>query len=293
MTIESVTYIDDLDNNYPEADDPKSEGDDHIRNIKTAIKSTFPNVTGAVTPTHTELNYVDGVTSSIQTQINTAMANGVASRFPNVNATVNATDEELNFVDGVTSNIQSQFSGKLSTSGGTVSGNVTVTGTVTAAIGSLTSRLELNDGYINKVGGISHRVQKITVSSSTTTIDPQDGNIIYILVPDTAPDTVITFNTDNFPTRSGSEMDAFFYVIIIEADGTGQVEVNLDSDLFRMTVDYHTRHPTLPVAWEATVSESYGYVHHAYLTGYILQDNTGAGDTFGDVLTYHYWSSNL
>jgi hypothetical protein len=36
------------------------------------VKATFPNVSGAVTPTHTELNYVDGVTSAIQTQINQA-----------------------------------------------------------------------------------------------------------------------------------------------------------------------------------------------------------------------------
>ena len=69
MTIESVTYISDLNASYPAAGDAKSEGDDHIRNIKTGIKTTFPNISGAVTPTHTELNYVDGVTSAIQTQL--------------------------------------------------------------------------------------------------------------------------------------------------------------------------------------------------------------------------------
>jgi hypothetical protein len=69
MTVESVTYISDLNASYPAAGDSRSEGDDHIRNLKTGIKATFPNVSGAVTPTHTELNYVDGVTSAIQTQL--------------------------------------------------------------------------------------------------------------------------------------------------------------------------------------------------------------------------------
>lgn len=70
-TVESVTYISDLNTSNPGATDPKSEGDDHLRNIKTALKNTFPNITGAVTPTHTELNYVGGVTSALQTQLNT------------------------------------------------------------------------------------------------------------------------------------------------------------------------------------------------------------------------------
>jgi hypothetical protein len=70
MALETGTYISDLVITNPTSTDPKSQGDDHIRLIKSSIKATFPNVTGAVTPTQTELNYVDGVTSSIQSQIN-------------------------------------------------------------------------------------------------------------------------------------------------------------------------------------------------------------------------------
>lgn len=70
-TVEAVTYISDLNTSYPASGDARSEGDDHIRNVKTAVKNTFPNITGAVTPTQTELNYVDGVTSAIQTQLDT------------------------------------------------------------------------------------------------------------------------------------------------------------------------------------------------------------------------------
>ncbi len=70
MALETGTYISDLVVTNPTSSDPKSQGDDHLRLLKSTIKTTFPSVAGAVTPTHTELNYVDGVTSAIQTQIN-------------------------------------------------------------------------------------------------------------------------------------------------------------------------------------------------------------------------------
>lgn len=48
MTVENVTYIDDLDPSYPDGTDSMSEGDDHIRNLKKSIKATFPKVSGEV-----------------------------------------------------------------------------------------------------------------------------------------------------------------------------------------------------------------------------------------------------
>lgn len=69
MTVETATYISDLNAALPASGDPKAEGDDHIRLVKNVAKTTFPNVAAAVTPTHTELNYVDGVTSAIQGQL--------------------------------------------------------------------------------------------------------------------------------------------------------------------------------------------------------------------------------
>lgn len=71
MGLETGTYISDLNTSNPSGTDAKSQGDDHLRLIKATVKATFPNISGAVTPTHTELNYVDGVTSAIQTQIDT------------------------------------------------------------------------------------------------------------------------------------------------------------------------------------------------------------------------------
>lgn len=79
MALESATYISDLVSTNPTTSDPLAQGDDHIRLIKATVKATFPNVSGAVTPTHTELNYVDGVTSSIQTQLDAKSVNGTSA----------------------------------------------------------------------------------------------------------------------------------------------------------------------------------------------------------------------
>ena len=72
MTVETASFLSQLDATYPASGDLKSEGDNHLRLIKSAVKATFPNLTAeAVTPSTTELNYVTGVTSAIQTQLNT------------------------------------------------------------------------------------------------------------------------------------------------------------------------------------------------------------------------------
>ena len=58
MALESTTYINGLVATNPTGTDPKSQGDDHIRLVKSAIKNTFPNITGQVTATHTQLNNI-------------------------------------------------------------------------------------------------------------------------------------------------------------------------------------------------------------------------------------------
>lgn len=63
MTVESATYLSQLDSTLPTGGDVKSEGDNHLRLIKAVLKATFPNVSGAVTATHTELNSAGGAAS--------------------------------------------------------------------------------------------------------------------------------------------------------------------------------------------------------------------------------------
>lgn len=60
MGLESGTYIDSLNASNPATTDALSQADDHMRLIKSTIKATFPNITGAVTLTHTEINSLTG-----------------------------------------------------------------------------------------------------------------------------------------------------------------------------------------------------------------------------------------
>jgi hypothetical protein len=64
MALESTTYIDGLVTTNPTGTDPRSQGDDHLRMLKSSIRATFPNVAGAMTATHTELNLIDGYTGT-------------------------------------------------------------------------------------------------------------------------------------------------------------------------------------------------------------------------------------
>lgn len=56
MAVEYPVTINEFNEAWPDGLDTKSQGDDHIRNIKGALKRTFPNVAGVVTITHHQLN---------------------------------------------------------------------------------------------------------------------------------------------------------------------------------------------------------------------------------------------
>ena len=56
MTVEAATYISGLNIALPPSNDPKSEGDDHLRLIKSVLKATFPNANAPITITAAQLN---------------------------------------------------------------------------------------------------------------------------------------------------------------------------------------------------------------------------------------------
>lgn len=73
MALESFGYISALNVDNPASGDALSASDDHLRGIKSTLKATFTGgstgLAGAVTVTHTELNYLAGATSNVQTQL--------------------------------------------------------------------------------------------------------------------------------------------------------------------------------------------------------------------------------
>lgn len=161
MALETATYIDGLVVTNPPSSDQKSQGDDHLRLLKSTIKATFPNITGAVNPTHTELNHVDGVTSPIQTQLDA----------------------------------------KLGLSGGTVTGTLTITGTLnggpTAVLGAMSGlSLAISGGgsFGAAVTGVTATTgdsstkyattEFVTSTSFTTNLPGQLGNAYKFLQTD-------------------------------------------------------------------------------------------------------------
>lgn len=59
MGLESATFINGLVDTNPTSSDNANQGDNHLRLIKSTLKATFPNITGAVTVSHTDLNGVN------------------------------------------------------------------------------------------------------------------------------------------------------------------------------------------------------------------------------------------
>lgn len=137
MTIETVTQISDLNPLYPAAGDAKSEGDNHIRNIKTALKTTLPNLSGAMTASHTELNILDGATLST-TELNILDGATVTATELNILDGATLTTTELNHVDGVTSPIQAQLDAKAPLNSPALTGTPTAP---TATLGTNTTQI--------------------------------------------------------------------------------------------------------------------------------------------------------
>ncbi len=129
MGLETGTYIDSLNTSNPGATDSVAQGDDHLRLIKSTVKNTFPNITGAMTATHTELNLLDGVT---------------------------ANTTELNYVDVATLGTVEASKAVTADANKDITGirNLTVTGTITnSSIISLSDVYPVGSIYINASDG--------------------------------------------------------------------------------------------------------------------------------------------
>ena len=168
MALESTTYINGLVATNPTGTDPKSQGDDHIRLVKSAIKNTLPNITGAVTATQDELNLLDGVT---------------------------ATTAELNKIDGYTgSNTELNYAKDLYDTG--------VTATEFDKLDGVTLALNLLNGM---TGGVKD--EDNMASNSASSLATQQSIKAYVdnNTPE-ARTPVVTAETQIFSTTSTTNM---------------------------------------------------------------------------------------
>jgi hypothetical protein len=129
MALESGTYINSLNASNPASTDGLGQADDHLRLIKSTLLATLPNVAGAVTADHTELSTLDGYTG---TTADLNILSGAAA------AGVTAT--EFQYLDGVTSGIQAQIDAITSSGSTVNDGTVTIqAGTLLSTGGSFTT----------------------------------------------------------------------------------------------------------------------------------------------------------
>ena len=148
MTIETALYPNQLNATLPPQSDIVREGAGHLRLLKTVVKTTFPNVAGAVSASNTELSYVTGVTSGIQAQINAKGAiagqawTGTHS-FPNTTTVGPLTPTIQGYLSTATSDVQAQINAKGAIAGQTWTGAHVFNGTATlpaaTTIGAVTA----------------------------------------------------------------------------------------------------------------------------------------------------------
>lgn len=173
MGLESATYISQLVSTNPTSTDPKSQGDDHLRLIKSTLQNTFPNVTNAITATQDELNILDGATLSTA-ELN--ILDGVTASTAEINILdgVTATTAEINYVDGVTSNIQTQLNAKADINGEIYSGTHNFT--------SATTLVETKT--YGTSGNFAASVEYVNQASFQSVLPAQTGNAYKFLHTD-------------------------------------------------------------------------------------------------------------
>jgi hypothetical protein len=91
MSLETAVNIADLVKTNPGAGDPKSQGDDHIRSLKTVLQNAFAGFTGAVLVTGTDGAAADAYTLTPTTPLPAYGNRMVAIFAPTVNNTGAAT----------------------------------------------------------------------------------------------------------------------------------------------------------------------------------------------------------
>ena len=149
---------------------------------------------GAVS--NTEIQYLDGVTSAIQTQINTkapsaspTFTGNVVLPSTTVIGDVDAT--EIGYLNGVSSNIQTQLDAKAAAASYAALSGAAFTGNV-------------------QLQEVSETVVDVTLASNVATLDWTAGNVYYIA---TAPSAAMTFNVTNVPTTVSKIMTINVFVV--------------------------------------------------------------------------------
>ena len=175
MALESTTYISGLVVTNPTSSDNISDGDNHIRLLKSTVKATFPNLTGAVTGT--------------QGAINTAVSTANAATNANTASAIVKRDSSGNFSAGtVTAALTGNVNGNAATAtalatsrsialAGDLSGSANFNGTSNISISAVVAD-DSHNHVIGNIDGLSTQLAaKAPVSTTLTTSTGFGGDV--------------------------------------------------------------------------------------------------------------------
>jgi hypothetical protein len=176
----------------------------------------------AVNVSPTELSYVNGATSNLQTQLNSKPSLSTTNAFSGLNSfstdtTLNkliltgnlvlnsgattVTNSELCFINGATSNLQTQINGKVNNSGAeTIAGNKVFSGQTT-----------LGNSYLSGVNMLQNMVENVstaTVTSNALSVQIGSANSVISITPSSANNMTLTVS---FVSFLSSQLSASFY----------------------------------------------------------------------------------
>jgi len=210
MGLETASYISELVAANPTATDPISQGDDHLRLIKSVLQTQFSGLSGttAVTSSGAELNILDGVTATYAelnyldiTTLGTSEASKAVTADANGDVTiadgaydfdvashdgtnglklagtlVTATATELNLIDGYTGTT-AELNYNDVTTAGTVEASKTVTADASGNVNFADNELlrPILRDYVEPRTNMA--------AAATVTLDMTNGNV-FALTPD-------------------------------------------------------------------------------------------------------------
>lgn len=246
--------------NQPDSGDTATVQSD-LQRIQAAMRIIFPSVNGAVLPTHTELNFVDGVTSAIQTQLDSkaTLAGGTFTGDITMNASSIITAEGADVASATTTNIWA-------TDGNTrhITGNTTITSFGTAPQAGARMRLIFDGTPL-----LTHSAN-LNLNAGTSNIQIEAGDYADVYADTTTQfDVVVT-------RKSGQPIVAITSAIESEIrTGTDTVKyatANAINDAFGFSAYFQSADQTITSAGALTIA--HGLVRKPILMFGILKCTT-------------------